>query len=148
MLLACLHCYTVVQVLGEEEEIASLVGSGSEYWPDDYTCVNCGKGCTAVPDDIAVLDLQKFKLRELSAPELLAALHGLGTPEEMKCNAATISALFATKIQRVQGEVVRNTERYALDYIEFEGGARAYFGSSPSGAVIYRITHPHSYVRD
>lgn len=147
MLVPCLNCYTVVRVMDDVTTLAILVGNRSEYWPDKYTCVACGKNCTAISEgDAAPEALQRMKLRDLNAEEFLAALSGLGTPDEMICDAVTVTDLLAKKIKTVNGYNIPNTTRFLLESLELEDGTKLHFGAGALGACVYRITRPISYV--
>lgn len=146
MLVPCLECYTTVRLIDEPAVITDLVGEKSEFWPDKYVCVSCGKRCEAIKESEAEPEaLKKMKLKELNAQEFLAALHGFGTPDEMLCDAATVRELFRRPIKHVAGYTIPNTSRFLLETIELEDGTKIYFGAGAAGACVYRITRPISY---
>lgn len=149
LLVPCLNCYTVVRVFDDVEKSDSLVGPGSEFWPDKYTCVSCNAACQGIEENEASLEaLSKMKVRDLSSEEMFAAQNGLGTPEEMLCDAATVrDLLLHNKIKMVGGETVRGTTRFCLTHIELETGVKLWFGSAPSGAIVFKITRPLSYTQ-
>lgn len=137
----------MVRVIGDDMEIESLIGRKSDFWPDKYPCVRCGKDTGAMLETCAdPRILQAFTVRDLSPKEAFAALMGLGVPEEQQCSLASVSKLFQeNRIVRVAGEDVPGAARAVVDYLEFQSGARVYFGASPSGAVVYRIAPPPAY---
>lgn len=148
MLVPCMNCYTCVRVIDDPVQTALLVGQQSEFWPDKYTCIACGKPCEGLLENEAENNaLERMKVRDLTAPELFAALHGLGTPDEMQCDGATVRELLTRPIKGVQGRTPPGTARFILESLELEDGTKLYFGASPSGACVYRITRPVSYTQ-
>lgn len=148
MLVPCMNCYTTVRVIDDPTQVATLVGANSDFWPDKYTCVACGKPCEALFESEAEPSaLEKMKVRDLTAAELFAALNGLGTPDEMQCDGATVRELLSRPIKDVRGRTLPNTTRFVIDHIELEDGTRMYFGAGSAGACVYRITRPVSYTQ-
>ena len=148
LLVVCTNCYTVVRVLDDEAKLHQLVGEGSDFWPDKYVCISCGKACIGVKESsITVQDLSKAKVRDLDAEQMLAAMSGLGTPDEMLCDITTVRELLARPIKKVQGYTVAGTTRTCLMEIELVDGTKLHFGSSVHGAIVYRITRPISYTQ-
>ena len=121
-----------------------LVGPGSDFWPNDYICVACDAGVTAIMESEAdPKTLPKMRLRDLEAHELLAALSGCGLPEEAACSAQVVAQIFATKqVVSVQCRDVPNTGRSLLESLTFADGTKMHLASSTHGAVVYRIRHP------
>jgi hypothetical protein len=144
-----MSCYTAVRVIDDPAQTESLVGQGSEFWPDKYTCVSCTASCEAIAEHDADPEaLARMKVRDLTAAELYAALLGLGTPDEMVCDGTTVRELFATKpVKRVHGKDLPNTTRFLLETIELEDGTKLHFGAGAQGAIVYRITRPVSYTK-
>lgn len=148
LLVPCMNCFTSVRVMGDPAEVNSLVGQASDFWPNKYTCVTCNAPCEAIVESDADPNaLRKMKVRELSAQELFAALNGLGTPDEMICDASTVREVFTRPIKKVHGNTVANTSRFLIEAIEFEDGTKIHLGASSHGALVYRITRPVSYTK-
>jgi len=148
ILVPCFSCLLAVRVMGEEMEVSSLIGQGSDFWPDKYTCIECEKNCAGlVEESLSVLDLAKFRVRDLSPTEMLAAQHGFGTPEETDCTSAAVQEQFKKKLKNIAVKNLGGTTRSCIEYFEFVDGSRLYVASAPEGAVVYRITKPHSYVK-
>jgi hypothetical protein len=148
MIIACLECYTALRILGETSELDALVGKDSEFWPDGYTCVACNKKCSSYAEtDIEAGVLARMKIRDLTPQEAYAAQLGLGTPDEMVCDASTVRELFARPIKTVRGFTIPGTSRFCLTEILLEDGICLYFGASTHGAVVYRISRPTSYAQ-
>ena len=142
----CTGCYTAVRVMGEPTKVSHLVGENSEYWPNGYTCVCCGSKCEGMHErDVEDAVLHRMKVRDLSAEEMIAAQEGLGTPDEMLCTGASVRELLQKPIKKVHGFDLPGTTRFCVDALELEDGTKIHFGSSPSGAVVYRISRPISY---
>jgi hypothetical protein len=98
--------------------------------------------------EVEAAALQRMKLRELTPEEMYSAQMGLGTPDEMQCDAATVRSLLGEqRIKKVSGFDVRGTSRFCLTEIDLEDGTRLYFGASTHGAVVYRIARPISYTQ-
>lgn len=146
IIVPCFNCYTAVRVMGESSRVAELVGEESDFWPDSFRCVSCGKRCEGLSEDqVEPEALARMKVKELGPEEMLAAQEGFGVPEEMLCTSGAVRELFAKKVKTVHGRDVRGTSRFIIDHIEFEDGVKMYLAASPSGAVVYRISRPHSY---
>ncbi len=146
MLVPCMECCTVVRVIGDAATIAFLVGQNSEFFPDKYPCISCNKPCVAISEsDAEPAALARMKQRDLEPEEYFAALNGLGTPDEMVCDAATVRELLSKPVKKVVGRTLPNTQRFLVESIEVEGGTKLYFGAGAAGAVIYRIVRPISY---
>lgn len=144
----CNACYTAVRVMGEPDRVSAMIGKNSEYADRGYICVSCGSKCGGLEEDEIDLSLlQKMKLRDLSPEEMLAAQEGLGTPEEMLCTGATVRDLLKAPIKKVHGFDIPGTTRFCVDMLELEDGTKLHLGSSPSGAVVYRIVRPFSYTQ-
>lgn len=145
--LLCSACKLALRVSPGETpgECESLLGPGSEWYPDNYPCFSCGRGASIMePGDVG----QDVEVHDVSPKEAFAALHGLGLPEEKDCTAEAVRALLpGAKIQRVAVRQIRNSHRCVIDYLELEDGTRVYFGAGPPGAIIYRVSPKHSYAK-
>jgi hypothetical protein len=148
IVVCCNVCRLALRVIGEPAEIAPLVGTQSTFWPDKYPCPHCGYWAIGrVESTLSVEDLASFRVLDLGAAELFAALNGLGLPDEKACSLAVIVALFKEQpVRRVVGVDVPGTERCVLYYFELWDGTRIHLGASPEGAVVYRNVPPQSYV--
>lgn len=140
----CEHCFTAVRVMGEEDEISSLVGPRSDFWPDGFECVTCESKCHgALETEVEPSLLGRMKLLEITAQELFSCQMGLGLPDERGCDFETVRSLFLNKrVTQIKGSSVRNTTRSVIDSIFFEDGSRLYLGAGPQGALVYRIAKP------
>lgn len=138
----CEHCFSAVRVLDVDTD---LVGAGSEFWPDKYTCVVCTAPCRAYAEsEVSATTLLRMKVHDLTSAEYLNALAGNGLPHEMQCDVPTVQELFQKPVRAVALEPVPGTTRSILQALEFADGTLMYLGSSPLGAVIYRITRQPS----
>jgi hypothetical protein len=149
LLIVCMNCHTAVRVMGNEQELNVLVGKDSEYWPDKYTCVTCDQPCEGMAEHEADQQaLLQMKVRDLTPQEFYAALNGLGTPDEMRCDGATVREIFQTKkVVKVQGADLLGTTRFVLHELVFEDGTMMSFGAGPRGAVVFRIKRAVSYAK-
>lgn len=146
MLVPCMSCYAAVRVIDDPATTRMLVGPESEFWPNKYDCLSCGEKCEAISEsDAEPAAIARMKLKDLSAQEYYAALLGLGTPDEMNCDASTVNELMKKPVKKVHGRQLPNTQRFLLEAIELEDGTKLHFGAGAAGAVIYRITRPISY---
>jgi len=90
--------------------------------------------------------LGQYDTYDVTPQEAFAALNGLGLPLERDCSATAVSCLFEQKrVEKVRTRPIRNSHRCILEWVQFEDGTRAYFGSSALGATIYRISPRHLY---
>ena len=142
----CTSCKNMLQVIGELSEVDHLVGQRSEFWPDKYKCFACGGSATGfLMPQISAAALGELNVHSVTAAEAFAALNGLGLPEERTCCADVIVPMLESLGLKVKGKEFRGTARYFLDELELPDGTKLFFGASPYGAAIYRITKPHSY---
>lgn len=145
--LVCEECKAALRVSPGEPpgECEALLGPGSEWHPDKYPCFRCGKKTSITePSDVG----PDVEVHDVSPKEALAALNGLGLPAERDCTAEAVRMLLpGKKISRVAVSQIRNSHRCVIDHIELEDGTRVYFGASPPGAIIYRISPKHSYAQ-
>jgi len=140
MFIICDSCPAGLRVVGEAEEIRSLI-SGREK----YSCYSCGDTVSLAP--FADNDVLRIKdVRTVSPMEAHLALEGLGLPEERECAAEIVASLLIhQKIKKVTTRSVPNTGRSVLEAIEFEDGTTMFLGSSAHGALVYRIRRPFKY---
>lgn len=136
----CTHCGKTYRVMGDEEEVRTLVGPSSSEWPN-FPCASCQANVVAVLehelDPAAVVQMQ---VRDLTPVELFAAQSGMGLPEERSCTPRIVrETLTDKKIVRVVGNQIPGSEKFVLEELHFEDGTRMYFGASGYGAVVYRI---------
>ncbi len=146
ILILCAKCRCALRVTGDLEEMHMLVGPGSSFWPDKFTCYRCEGVAQGFLE--AEIDLKAaIDVKEVSPQEAYAAIHGLGILEERELSTAIVRELMTTHpVRRVVCKDVLGAQRVAVDHIELWDGTRLHFGSSNEGAVIYRVTAPHSYV--
>jgi len=139
ILILCPSCAMAVRTAGDDAE--DLLGKESPYYPDKYPCPRCGAMAKLMDKHGGVMDV-----RDLQPAEAYAAFNGLGLPEERDCGEVAVKQLLSgARVVRVHTRYV-HSGRCCLDRIEIEGGATVHLGSSSLGAVVYRISSPHSYV--
>lgn len=138
------NCGTVTRVMGEQDQLLSLLGPGSEYWPDKFKCPRCEGLSTAEFEanlDPAGVNARNFI--ELEVQEMFLVQMGMGTPEQRDCRPHIIAEMFKSKkVHKIHARVVPGTWRTILEIIEFDDGSKMYFGASTHGASVYRITAP------
>lgn len=140
-------CQARFRVLGDPAEVATLVGDQSEFWPDRYVCPLCEGRAQCVSE--AEIDVSTLgPVRDLEAMEMFQALNGVGLPEEMNCTQKNVAELLLHhRVVRIGGHDVRNTPRYALEWMDLDSGHRLFFAASSHGALVYRIRPPVNHTK-
>ena len=145
ILIVCGECRCALRVTGDLEEAHFLVGQKSDLWPGKFECFRCAGPATGVME----LEFESkipMDLVEVSPQEALMAATGFGLPSERMCDKLTLNELLqAQPVRRVAGKDIVGSSRIVVDFIELTDGSRVYLGSSNEGAVVYKITRPHSY---
>lgn len=120
-----------------------------ESWhPDEYPCFRCGKTAKFV-ERIDSLALPTIDLHDVTPHEAFLAMNGLGIPAERECGPELVARTFLEKrVKRVSTRFIKNSHRSVVDHLEFEDGTRLFLGASAHGAIVYRISPPHSYVKE
>ena len=146
ILIVCPRCACALRVIGDAEEAHQLVGQGSEFWPDDFTCFRCGGEAKGFLEPEISLKAD-IEIVEVTPQEALSALHGFGAPPELEFNKQSLSELLKEKrVKRVSAKDVPGAVgRCIVDFLELEDGTRVHLTSSNLGAVVYKITPPFSY---
>lgn len=146
--IVCTACKKMLNVVGEVSEVDMLVGQRSDFWPNKYVCFSCsGPAEGFLTPEVSAAAIRELDVYDVTPQEAFAALGGLGIPAERTCCADVVVPLFEAVGLKVKGKELRGMTRYFLDEIEMPDGTKLFLGASPHGAVIYRITRPHSYVR-
>lgn len=152
LVVTCEGCAAIYRVLQQQDgtDVDLVVGEHSEFWSDRYLCPRCGARATGMHENFLPRGMQTSSIVDLTAEELLAALYGLGLPEERKTTLDEVKSYLIKEggnIRKVVGSDVAHTGRCVIDRIELMDGTKIYFGASAHGAVIYRVVHPISYVQ-
>jgi hypothetical protein len=149
ILVICPKCALALRVIGDAEEVQSLVGEGSEFWPDHYVCPRCGAAAVTCMENEVASGLDRVHLRDLTPPEALAALHGLGLPNEQVCTKELLEALLREQpVRRIAARDIEGSHRCYLHHIELWDGTKIYLGAGSGGAIVYRIASPFSYAEN
>lgn len=119
--------------------MSRLVGPQGEWWPDCFPCPNC-RQLSSVENAIGTDALAVLDLYDLTPEEAYKAFNGLGLPQEQECGPLAVRLAFQQPIKTIRARLVRGTNRSVIDSIEFEDGSSMYFGASPFGAIVYRIS--------
>ena len=148
--IVCTQCGTAVRVMGISEEVSHLFGEQSEWYPDKFPCPRVGcAGKAGIVETIEPSALLTLDMHELTPQEAFAAFHGLGFPEEKDCSATAVEQAFArSPVKRVQTHKVKGTHRSIIQWFELEDNTRIYLAGSAWGALVYRISKPHSYAEE
>lgn len=153
IVVVCIPCELAIRIMPtcvgngtSAQEVQQLVGTHSEYWPDKFPCVKCGKSARGMLEREAdPRALKLMELRDLTPHEAFAAFNGLGLPEEQRCSLEAVQALLiAQPVRRVVGTDIRGCERTIIDSLELQDGTVVHFGAGAEGACIYRIVRPGS----
>jgi len=145
ILIVCPTCCCALRVTGDLEEAHFLVGQKSDLWPDKFECFRCAGKATGVME-LAFTSKVQMDLVEVSPQEALMAATGYGLPAERVCDKLTLNELLQGQtVKHVAGKDIIGSNRIVVDFLELADGSRVYLGSSNEGAVIYKITRPHSY---
>lgn len=127
-------------------ELEALFGEGSDYYPNRYPCFRCERSIAQFVPAVDSAALVSLELFDVNPKEAFAAMNGLGLPGEQECSAAAVSALFmGCPGVSVKTRHIRNSHRCIIEYIELKDGTKIYLGSSALGAIVYRVSKPHSY---
>ena len=147
--LACLTCHLALQISGEHDELDYLIGMRSDWYPDRYPCPSSGcKGNMVLTDTVDPKALEQLDVHYLNPQEAFQALHGMGLPEERQCNeAASLQALVGRTIKSAELRGVSGSNRTVIHSLTLDNDSRVYVGSSPFGALIYRIAAPPGTVQ-
>lgn len=115
------------------------MGPNSEWWPASYPCPKCRSLAHTIeavgPDALAALDVY-----DLNPQEAYSAFNGLGLPQERECGPTAVRLAFQNPIKFIKARLIKGSNRSVLDSIEFADGSVMYFGASPYGAIVYRIS--------
>ena len=133
--------------MGDFNEADYLVGPSSEWYPDRYPCWN--DECTGLATFLQNIDvdaLRRLSVRDLNPQEAFLALNKMGMPEERDCTAAAVQLVFKeSPVKHVNARQLQDSHRSVVDHIELDNGVKVYLAASPDGAIVYRISKPHSY---
>ena len=148
IIIACKDCGTAVRITGEHAELEHLLGEYCDWYPNKYPCPSVGCGsCAEFQDAVAPAALRELTMYDLTPHEAYAAFHGLGLPEERDCNPTAVEkALVGKTIRAVHVALVRGSNRSVIYNLTTEDGAILSLGSSPFGAVVYRMSKTQSAV--
>lgn len=150
MLIVCLECSSALHVAGDFNEIHILLGERSEWYPDRYPCWT--DGCGGLARFVERLDSDAFNqltVHNLTTQEAFLALNGMGFPKERDCGETAVKQAFASSpVRGVGARHIHGTNRCVVDHIELENGTKIFFGAAPEGAIVYRLSRPHSYTRE
>lgn len=84
--------------------------------------------------------LSQLEVHDITPQECFQALNGLGLPRERACHTqAVLTAILNKKVVGAEVQMLANDKRSVLHSITLEDGTRIYLGSSPQGALVYRL---------
>jgi hypothetical protein len=143
MYIACPCLQFAIHVVGDPEEIQSLLGDESPH--AEARCPLCRKALSRAPHlDSELAPLVQDVLRDLSPVEAHLVLEGMGFPDERDCVAEIVKALLVNqRVRSVAGHTLRGTARTAIDSITMEDGTTLFFGAS---SIVYRVRKPNPFM--
>lgn len=143
----CTVCPLLIRVMGNVDEVQSLIGAHSEYWPNRYNCPVCGAPAVGHLElNLIQAELEQLRIKDLTAQEAFAAFNGLGLPTEQHCTKEIVEELLRERpVRRLVATNIEGSRRCYVHHLELWDGTKLYFGAGADGAVIYRISPPHSY---
>ena len=150
IIIACRECGNAIRVTGEHDEVQQLLGEHNQDWyPDKYPCpMPTCDGKSEFMDAIEPAAFRMLNIVDLTLHEAYAAFHGLGLPDERDCGPVAIrECLLSGRVKSVDVRLIRGSSRSVLYSITMEDGTTIHVGSSPFGAVVYRLAKPQSAVQ-
>jgi len=146
--IACQSCAKALTVIGDNDEAAALVGHLSDFYPDKYKCFACeGQAACVLTAEVSEAALRSMTIFEVTPQEAFAALMGMGIPAEMTCCSEVVETLFEKQGIKANGYQIPKTNRYVMNSLTFPDGSTLHLGASAAGALAYRISKAHSYVK-
>lgn len=147
IIFTCLSCETTLRVMGDPHEVSRIVGKDSEVW-QNFKCVHCDKTMVNMLEiEADPIALSRTQIIDLTPIEAFVAYNGMGLPSERQCSKEVIEGLFAAPVRKIAGQATV-TGRYILESIEFWDGTKIHLGSSPAGAIVYRVTWPPNHTKE
>lgn len=135
-------CGAVVRVLGDPLAVERLLGPGSDYFPNSYTCPRCqGKHAVCVERPTPEMLMGKLGeyLFEVPVEDAFRLQTGMGLPEECRVDAAAVNEVLGNGVTGWELETDEQSGRPYLKTLVVTDGRTLHFGAGPLGAVIYRI---------
>ena len=144
--IVCKTCGTAIRTSGEPDKIYSLFGEGSDWYPDKFPCpeLGCGRNAEFI-EHVESMALATLKIHDLSPEEAFSAFSGLGMPDEHECGPLAVQEALKSPIKNIDAKILKGSNRSIIYWLETEDGTRIYLGSSPYGAIVYRIANRHYY---
>lgn len=131
---ACQACETAVQVGGNPEEVAQLLGSQASF-PCITPC--CRGRMVAIPP---VKIPQGYAYREVPLRGFFSAVHGVGSGEGAPASLKRLrELLLSQRVVDLLAEPVGQPERVVVREMILESGVHLHFEASARGACIYYI---------
>ena len=145
MIFTVCSCGTALRIEGHDEEVSSLVGKDSQWFPDKYPCPKCERNMRHT-DLLASEDLPNLHVIDLTCAEAFVAFNGLGLPYERDCVHDSVVQLLGQKLVEMDVSTIPGTNRSVVRSLKFECGHRLHLASGVEGAIAYRLTPPESVV--
>lgn len=144
--IVCKNCGTAIRTSGEPDQIRALFGESSDWYPDKFPCPKLGCDHNAeFVENVESMALATLSICDLSPEEAFSAFSGLGMPDEHECGPLAVQEALKSPIKKIDAKILKGSNRSIIYWLETEDGTRIYLGSSPYGAIVYRIAKRHSY---
>lgn len=136
-------CARVYRVVAEDSvEFSYLLGQGSDWYPDNYPCPDCGHACT-----ISARVEPNRHCIDLTTQEAFYAFSGAGLPSEQECGATVVRNLIAEHgVREAVTRHISGTQRCVVSQLLLGNGWTIFLGSSVHGACAYRVKKVNEYV--
>ena len=135
-------CGAVVRVSGQLQDVARVLGPGSSFYPNRYSCPRCQKNQAVYvekPGPEMLMGELGVYLFELPLDDALRLHMGLGLPDECHVDEAAVAAALQSGVAGWELETDDQSGRPYVKTLQVSDGRTLYFGAGPLGAVIYRI---------
>lgn len=133
----CGACELGIRTLGDAREEAAFYADAEA---GDLKCPKC-RAVVQIFESISGTASGILDIRDLSVQEAYAAFNGLGLPEERECSPTAVRMALRSPVKAVNVKLLRGSNRSLIESLELESGDVLHFGSSPFGAVVYRISN-------
>lgn len=136
MLLRCESCGVAVRVVGDFLQMEKLILK-HPLWKTGWPCITFG--CSGQLRETETAEL----VTELTPEQLFRALCGGGTPEEIKAYPALVRALLRdAKVVEIDADELVGDGRAVIRRLFLDSGFVLHLSGMPTGAFVYKITHP------
>ena len=131
MVVSCNSCFQSVHV--PEGEVAPRL----KHFKGAFPCFKCGEGTLVSFPGMTHVNPPV----EMSIQQFHLAVTQFGTPEERLAPDTILELMNGAKMEVTDYSVSKGTRpRLTIQSIVLDSGAKIFFGPSPGGAVVYKVT--------